>query len=222
MTPVWHASPNCGARRGGVLPSLVVLHYTAMSAPRAVRDWLCNPASQVSAHYMICPQGEITQMVSEQARAWHAGAGRWGNTDDVNSNSIGIELVNSGATPFAAAQMNALEPLLKGILTHWDIPPHGVIGHSDMAPGRKIDPGPKFDWLRLERSGLARPRGTTPPTNANPATLRSLAARAGYTAQADDQTLLAAIRLRYRPAATGPLTAQDLAPLTRSSFHLAE
>jgi N-acetylmuramoyl-L-alanine amidase len=150
-----HPSPNFGERRDGQRPELIVIHYTAMESAQAAIDWLCNPEAEVSAHYVIAPGGKITQLVAEEMRAWHAGVGSWQGKGDVNSRSIGIELSNKGDHPFAAAQMDVLEALLAEIMQRWDIGPDGVIGHSDMSPGRKIDPGPKFDWLRLARQGLA-------------------------------------------------------------------
>ncbi|KKM93019.1 hypothetical protein LCGC14_1212640 [marine sediment metagenome] len=116
---------------------------------------LCLPEAEVSAHYMIAADGRVTQMVAEDRRAWHAGAASWGGVSDVNSCSIGIELDNTGLSGFSAPLMLALEDLLDGIMTRWAIPPKRVIGHSDCAPGRKIDPGPRFDWRRLALGGRA-------------------------------------------------------------------
>ncbi|MDA7964709.1 N-acetylmuramoyl-L-alanine amidase [Ruegeria sp.] len=211
LAPIWHPSPNFGPRRDGLTPSLIVLHYTAMnSAPEAL-ERLCDPAHEVSAHYLIGADGTVWQMVREENRAWHAGAGEWQGQDDINSRSIGIELDNRGDHPFAAPQMAVLETLLADILTRWEIPPTGVIGHSDMAPGRKSDPGPRFDWQRLERQGLANPRGTQ---TALPETFRTLAHKTGFTATSDEATLLTAIRLRYRPWGKGPLHPADISALT--------
>jgi N-acetylmuramoyl-L-alanine amidase len=134
---------------------MVVLHYTAMHTAEAALERLCDPEIEVSAHYLISETGEIWQMVDEEKRAWHAGSGQWGAVTDVNSHSIGIELANRGDCPFPEAQMTALESLLAGLLQRWDIPPERVIGHSDMAPDRKQDPGPRFDWQRLARQGLS-------------------------------------------------------------------
>jgi N-acetylmuramoyl-L-alanine amidase len=153
---IWHQSPNFGPRRGDLRPHLIVLHYTAMESAEAARDWLCDPASEVSSHYVLARDGTCWQLVDEAMRAWHAGAGCWQGCEDVNSASVGIELANTGAEPFPEPQMAALEELLRGVMARWGIPPEGVIGHSDSAPGRKIDPGPRFDWARLERQGLAR------------------------------------------------------------------
>ncbi len=156
-------SPNFGERRGGLRPSLVVLHYTAMASCAEARDRLCDPTAEVSAHWLIDRDGRAEQLVDEAARAWHAGAGAWGGHQDVNSRSIGIELQNTGADPFAEPQMAALERLLADVLARWDIPPQGVIGHSDMAPLRKGDPGRGSTgggWrCRACRSGRSRAAG---------------------------------------------------------------
>lgn len=203
-----HASPNFGPRRDGLTPSLIVLHYTAMSSAAAALERLCDPLAEVSAHYLIGNDGTLWQLVDEEMRAWHAGAGEWRGQDDINSRSIGIELDNTGRHPFSEPQMRALEALLPGIMARWSIGPEGVIGHSCMAPGRKADPGERFDWARLARQGLAAMPGTGEvPAGAR---LRDLARAAGFTADADDETLLAAVRLRYRPWGRGGVTCDDL------------
>lgn len=192
---------------------MVVIHYTAMTSAAAALDRLCDPAAEVSAHYLICEKGRIWHLVDEDLRAWHAGAGRWGDVRDVNSRSIGIELANRGDHPFAAAQIDALEGLLADILARHAIPPERVIGHSDMAPLRKCDPGPRFDWRRLARRGLS----VWPDPDAAPPAGDFLvdAARAGFHPPegcADPQAaVLTALRLRFRPQATGPLDATDRA-----------
>lgn len=209
-----HPSPNFGDRRDGATPDLIVLHYTAMESAQAALDRLCDPACEVSAHYLICEQGKIRQLVEEDKRAWHAGAGQWGGVTDINSRSIGIELANIGTHPFPEPQMTALEALVRAIMCRWRISPKQIIGHSDMAPGRKFDPGPRFDWARLELLGLAGRRGHDEgPADPDPVLFRVLARDAGYTADVDDETLLATVRLRYRPWATGPLAPQDFTPL---------
>lgn len=206
---IWSPSPNVGPRRDALTPQLIVLHHTAMQSAAAALDWLRDPAAEVSAHYLIGADGTCWQLVDEAERAWHAGQGSWMGMADINSRSIGIELDNDGKTPFAEPQMDALEELLPRIMARWAIPPAGVIGHSDMAPGRKWDPGPLFDWPRLEALGLAE-RPCAPARS----DFRSTARAAGYTAAAEDADLLAAVRLRLRPRATGPLCAEDLAALT--------
>lgn len=185
-----------------------------MASAEAACARLCDPAAEVSSHYLISRTGQVQRLVDEPLRAWHAGAGSWAGQDDINSRSIGIELDNDGASPFAAPLMAALEDLMPGIMARWDIPPEGVIGHSDMAPGRKVDPGPRFDWFRLERQGLARVRSRTPaPEGGDMLRFRQLAQRCGYSADVEDAVLLAAVRLRYRPWARGALASEDFAPL---------
>lgn len=201
-----YPSPNFGPRRGTDRPALIVIHYTAMESCQAAYDRLCLPEAEVSAHWLISAQGAAYQLVDETARAWHAGAGAWGGQGDVNSRSIGIELDNTGSHPFAAPQMDALEDLLRKVMARWDIPAHAVIGHSDMAPIRKIDPGPRFDWQRLARQGLSvwpRAGGF-----ADPARFKAAALAFGYP-DVDDAALLSAFRLRFRPRHTGPLDGID-------------
>lgn len=209
---VWHPSPNYGPRRGGQHPSLIVLHYTAMLDAGGALRHLCNPEAEVSAHYLICAKGTLTQMVNDDCRAWHAGAGEWAGEDDVNSRSIGIELANTGTQPFPEPQMAALTALLGRIRARLSIPPEGVIAHSDLAPGRKIDPGPHFDWRRLALEGHAIwPWTPDALETAEPARFETALRRIGYTADVPLETRLAAFRLRFRPQATGPLCADDLA-----------
>ena len=188
---------------------MVVLHYTAMLSAEAALERLCDPAQQVSAHYLIAPTGAVFALVPEDLRAWHAGAGRWGDVTDVNSRSIGIELANLGSTPFAAAQMLALEELLSGILGRHRIRPERVIAHSDMAPSRKSDPGPRFDWRRLAAQRLAvwPHQGSKAP--ADPGGLRADLLAFGYDPAMSDDLLLAAFRLHFLPWVTGPVTAPD-------------
>jgi N-acetylmuramoyl-L-alanine amidase len=189
---------------------MVVIHYTAMRDAEAALDRLCDPEAHVSAHYLIAKTGEVLQLVEEAERAWHAGAGAWGHVTDINSRSIGIELDNTGAEPFAEPLMAALEALLSGVLARWAIRPERVIGHSDMAPHRKTDPGPRFDWRRLARQGLS-----VWPAPAAPGDFHADAARAGWRAPQDatdpDALVLEAVRLRFRPWATGPLDDTDRA-----------
>lgn len=207
-----HPSPNCGGRRGGARPSLIVLHYTAMPTAEAALARLCDPVCEVSAHYLIAEDGRVFALVDEAARAWHAGAGAWGAVTDVNSHSIGIELANPGDAPFAAPLMAALEPLLAGIMARHAIPPERVIAHSDCAPGRKSDPGPRFDWRRLARAGLSvwpEPMAAdeTPDMAAFLARLRAF----GYSADVPPDVLLSAFRLRFAPGAGGRLRPEDMA-----------
>jgi N-acetylmuramoyl-L-alanine amidase len=200
-----HPSPNHGPRRDGLMPDLVVLHYTAMESCEAALERLCDPGAEVSAHYLIAEDGHVWRLVDEDRRAWHAGAGAWRGRGDVNSRSIGIELQNDGASPFPEPQMTALERLLAGVMERHGIAPAGVMAHSDMAPGRKADPGPRFDWRRLALSGLS-----VWPEPAPPGDFARDLASFGYP-ETDEETLLAAFRLRFRPWSTGPLSDTDRA-----------
>ncbi|MEM6624059.1 MAG: N-acetylmuramoyl-L-alanine amidase [Pseudomonadota bacterium] len=159
FTPIDHPSPNHGERRGVARPDMVVLHYTGMQTAEAALARLCDPGPEVSAHYLIAEDGRLWQLVDEARRAWHAGVSRWGAITDVNSHAIGIELANPGHhlgyPPFPHPQIAVLEGLLAQILARWSIPPGRVVGHEHVAPGRKIDPGERFDWARLARQGLA-------------------------------------------------------------------
>ncbi|WP_082135201.1 N-acetylmuramoyl-L-alanine amidase [Puniceibacterium sp. IMCC21224] len=206
LTTLWYPSLNAGPRRDAARPDIVVLHYTAMTSAEAACDWLCNTESQVSAHYVISEAGIVWQLVDEADRAWHAGAGRWGAVTDVNSRSIGIELANTGTQPFSEPQMARLETLLSNILQRWQIPPERVIAHSDLAPTRKFDPGPRFDWRRLALRDLSVwPQLSTSGDFARDAQIF------GYGPQSDGDILLAAFRSRFRPWATGPLDDTDRA-----------
>ncbi|WP_323022666.1 N-acetylmuramoyl-L-alanine amidase [Pararhodobacter sp.] len=204
---LWHPSPNHGPRRDGLRPELVVIHFTEMISAEAALARLSDPAAEVSAHYLIGRDGRLWQLVEEAARAWHAGTGEWQGRGDVNSRSIGIELDNDGKSPFAAPLMDRLETLLPDILARWTIPAKGVIAHSDFAPARKVDPGPRFDWQRLARKGLAlwpeAPGDAETPLQVSLDTL-------GYPDVAPDLRL-AAFRLRFRPRHEGPEDATDRA-----------
>lgn len=193
------------------MPDIIVIHYTAMADWTRARDWLCNPAAEVSAHYIISPQGEVVQLVEEDQRAWHAGAGSWGDVTDVNSRSIGIELSNDGSSPFAAPLMDALGGLLPAIMDRWAIPAERVIGHSDLAPGRKIDPGARFDWARLLRGGMAISAAPTAPVDVDHDAFLQDVARIGYNPDLDMDVVLPALRLRHRQGHCGPLDGWDCA-----------
>ncbi|WP_265499829.1 N-acetylmuramoyl-L-alanine amidase [Paracoccus beibuensis] len=198
-------SPNHGDRRGH-RPSLIVLHYTGMIDAASARARLCDPVAEVSAHWLVDEQGRVEGLVSESRRAWHAGAGSWHGADDINSRSIGIELVNPGDRPFPAAQMAALCDLLRAIMCRWQIGAESVIAHSDLASGRKFDPGARFDWEGLAREGLALFDRAGPSDAAPP--LGPALERLGYRAT-DPTDRLQAFRLRHRPWAEGPEDAGD-------------
>ncbi|WFL78106.1 N-acetylmuramoyl-L-alanine amidase [Altererythrobacter arenosus] len=152
-------SPNCNERS---LPiSMVVLHYTEMKPVETAIEKMCDPESKVSAHYCITEEGEVIRLVPEEKRAWHAGVSYWRGHKDVNSASIGIELDHPGHElgyrEFSDAQFEALVPLLARMVEAHDIPRANVVGHSDVAPARKIDPGELFPWERLADYGLCLP-----------------------------------------------------------------
>lgn len=149
---------NINDRRDIDAPDMLVLHYTGMPSGDQALNWLCVEESQVSCHYLIHEDGRIVQMVAEDKRAWHAGASKWRGYEDLNSRSIGIEIVNAGHDhgypDFPGIQMNAVVELCQDILERQVILPQNVVAHSDIAPGRKQDPGEKFSWELLHKNGI--------------------------------------------------------------------
>ncbi len=149
-------SPNHGERNGPI--DAIVLHYTGMPTGAAALELLCSPAAQVSCHYLVWEDGRIWQLVAEVRRAWHAGKSFWAGDKDINSRSIGIEIVNpghdGGAPPFPDTQIEAVIALCRDIAARRNIKPERILGHSDIAPGRKIDPGEIFPWPRLYEAGI--------------------------------------------------------------------
>ena len=152
------ASPNRGERRGRGRPDCLILHYTGMPSGDGALKLLLDPASEVSAHYLVWEDGSIDQLVAESDRAWHAGKSSWKGESDVNSASIGVEIVNpghdGGAPPFAGPQIESTIRLARDICDRWAIPPERVLAHSDVAPARKQDPGEAFPWKLLWRKGV--------------------------------------------------------------------
>lgn len=144
------SSPNFGSRAPGSAIDHLVLHYTGMRSEEGARDWLCDPRSQVSSHYVVFEDGRIFQLVDESRRAWHAGRSFWRGVTDINSRSIGIEIANPGHEfgyrPFPDRQIEAVIGLCRSIFGRHFIPPHQVVAHSDIAPDRKEDPGELFPW----------------------------------------------------------------------------
>lgn len=196
-------SPNCNARK---LPiSMVVLHYTGMKSADDALARMCDPVAEVSAHYMIDEDGMVTSLVPEEKRAWHAGRSYWRGITDINSASIGIELVNPGHEwgyrPFPEPQMDALLPLLADIIDRHDIPRANVVGHSDIAPARKEDPGEYFDWHRLGELGLALeiPAAKMNLYYDNPGAFYLALERFGYDIS-DGRAVVRAFQRRWRPA----------------------
>ncbi|WP_277970350.1 N-acetylmuramoyl-L-alanine amidase [Sphingomonas echinoides] len=155
-------SPNFDMRSLPV--SLIVLHYTGMQTAQEAIDRLRDPEAKVSAHYLVAEDGQVLRMVAEDMRAWHAGKSRWRGIEDVNSASIGIEIVNPGHSfgyrPFMEEQIDAVVELVGDITARHGITRGNVVGHSDIAPARKQDPGELFPWSRLAKLRLALPRPT--------------------------------------------------------------
>lgn len=152
-----HPSPNHGDRRGRAVRFLV-LHYTGMPSAAGARARLCDPAAEVSSHYLVDEAGGIDQLVPEARRAWHAGRSCWRGERDLNSTSIGVEIANGGhdggLPPFPEAQIAAVTALCRDIMARWRMAPEDVLAHSDIAPDRKADPGERFPWARLARDGI--------------------------------------------------------------------
>jgi N-acetylmuramoyl-L-alanine amidase len=158
LATLWCPSPNREPRRNGRQPDMLILHYTGMDSAEGALDWLTREEAKVSCHYLVDEEGRVAQIVTESERAWHAGQSQWAGETDLNSCSFGIEIHNPGHDfdypDFPDAQMQAVEALCLDILRRHAIPPDRVLAHSDIAPGRKRDPGEKFDWARLARSGI--------------------------------------------------------------------
>ena len=212
-------SPNFGPRREVSAPDMIVLHYTGMETGPAAEAWLCDPASEVSSHYLVHEDGRIVQMVRESDRAWHAGKSSWRGVTDINSCSVGIEIVNPGHTlgyrAFPRRQIEAVIALCAGICSRHGVPPERVLAHSDVAPGRKVDPGEKFPWRALAEAGIGRFVSASPirrsaalgPGDAGPAVeeVQSMLALYGYgidiTGRFDRQTetVVAAFQRHFRP-----------------------
>ena len=154
----WRPSPNHGERAAGQPIDILLLHYTGMKTAETALDWLCNPQSRVSAHYLVFEDGRVVQMVDEGRRAWHAGRSFWAGERDVNSRSIGIEIANPGHQlgyrPFPDPQIESVIALCSGVLGRHRIRPERVLAHSDVAPDRKEDPGESFPWQMLSSQGV--------------------------------------------------------------------
>jgi N-acetylmuramoyl-L-alanine amidase len=219
--PVDHPSPNHEPRPEGRDVDILLIHYTGMLTGAAALERLCQPEAKVSAHYLIEEDGRIVRLVPEARRAWHAGVACWAGARDINDRSIGIELVNPGHEfgyrAFPDAQMAALIELAEAICARHPIPSYRVLGHSDVAPERKQDPGELFGWPRLARHGL----GVWPRELAEPTVAPGLdwflprLARAGYCPDADPTALLTAFQRHYRPeAVTGAPDTGTAARLT--------
>jgi N-acetylmuramoyl-L-alanine amidase len=206
-------SPNQDARPEGQVIDTLVLHYTGMESGEAALVRMCDPDARVSAHYCIEEDGRVFALVGEEHRAWHAGVALWQGADDINARSIGIELVNPGHEfgyrAFAGPQMAALKALALDILARHPVPAARVLGHSDVAPLRKQDPGELFDWRGLAAAGIG-----LWPADCGAAVLESAVDKAlqrigyGYTEE-DLPAVIRAFQRHYRPSAvTGAADAE--------------
>ena len=224
----WRPSPNFGDRDGGKAIDAIVLHYTGMGTGEQAENWLCDPASGVSSHYIVHENGRVVQMVREAKRAWHAGIGCWHGERDMNSVSVGIEIANTGhrdwaddttdgpLEPFPDAQVAAVIALCRGVMERHRVLPERVVGHSDLAPHRKRDPGEAFPWGRLAAAGIGRfvapapiggGRFLSPGDRGEPvAALQAMLAMLGFECEPTGQfcegteTVVRAFQRHWRPA----------------------
>ena len=212
-------SPNHGERRGFAQPDCIVLHYTGMPSADAAIALLRDPRAEVSSHYVVDERGRISQLVAESRRAWHAGVSCWRGERDMNSASIGVEICNfghdGGLPPYPRAQIEATIALCLDIATRHGVRPERVLAHSDIAPGRKRDPGEHFPWDALFRAGVGRWIEAKPPSpplfqrgQEGPPVrgLQTLLSLLGYDLEASGvydartQIVVTAFQRRFRPA----------------------
>jgi N-acetylmuramoyl-L-alanine amidase len=206
----WHEHPSPNHEQRGEPPriDMLVLHYTGMASAEAALERLCDPKARVSAHYVVGEDGSVWRLVSETLRAFHAGRSCWAGESDLNFVSIGVEIVNPGHEwgyrPFSEAQMAAVECLCCDILARHPIPPCRVVGHSDIAPDRKTDPGELFDWPRLARAGIGiwpEPSGRLAAAPIRRAQAVAGLRAIGYgTPPAPEGSAIAAFQRRFLPA----------------------
>lgn len=193
-------SPNHDARPSGAPIDHLVLHYTGMRNGNTALARLCDPVARVSSHYLVEEGGTVRALVPEQQRAWHAGISFWRGVRGLNDRSVGVEIVNPGHEwgyrPFPERQIGAVIALCRDILAHHPIPPTNVVGHSDIAPDRKQDPGELFPWPRLAEAGI----GLWTDTVADPGDLARDLAAIGYDTALDFGSVTAAFQRRFRPS----------------------
>jgi N-acetylmuramoyl-L-alanine amidase len=201
-------SPNHDSRGNPPRIDMLVLHYTGMQSAAAALNRLCDPAARVSSHYLVEEDGAVWRLVPEARRAFHAGVSFWAGERDLNFVSIGIEIVNPGHEwgyrPFSEPQMAAVERLCQDILARHPIPADRIVGHSDIAPDRKTDPGELFDWRRLARAGIGlwpEPTASTVEGKIDHTTAAADLAAIGYcTIAGGENVAVAAFQRRFRPA----------------------
>ncbi|TVR80146.1 MAG: N-acetylmuramoyl-L-alanine amidase [Rhodospirillales bacterium] len=207
-------SPNHDARPPGSVIDMLVLHYTGMRTATAARDRLCDPAARVSAHYLVDEDGTVMRLVPEVRRAWHAGVARWRGNSDINARSIGIELVNPGHDfgyrPFPDAQMAAVAALASDIVRRHGIPARNMVGHSDVAPTRKQDPGELFDWPGLAAQGIGLWPAEANDCPMDAAVITAMLDEIGYDVS-DPSAALKAFQRHFRPVrVTGRVDAETV------------
>lgn len=201
-------SPNSNERKLPV--SMLVLHYTGMEDGASAIKRLCDPDAAVSAHYVVEEDGNVLNLVPEHKRAWHAGISAWNGITDVNSASIGVEIVNGGhdfgLPEFPDEQIDAVIALCRGILSRHDIPWYNIVGHNEIAPDRKLDPGIQFPWAKLAEEGIGYwPKGGAAPLPDDDRALREALPRIGYDVDmaplsgADHGTIISEFQRRYLP-----------------------
>lgn len=200
----WVGTTNFNLRK----PNFVIIHHTAQQSCEQTLKTFTLARTQVSAHYVICKDGTVHHMLNDYLRAWHAGAARWGNTTDINSSSIGIEIDNNGAEAFTEAQITSLLRLLGRLKRDYAIPVANFIGHSDIAPGRKVDPSAFFPWQQLAQNGFGLWYDTTGvqvPEHFNAMqALRII----GYQVK-DSAAAIHAFKLHFMPSDTTALLTDD-------------
>ncbi len=231
VTIVERPSPNFEPRPAAVSIDVLLLHYTGMESAEAALKRLGGAKAKLSAHYVVDEDGTVYRLVDEENRAWHAGEAVWAGAANINDRSVGVELVNPGHEfgyrPFPEAQMAALVEVAGAIVRRHRIPPWRVLGHSDVAPQRKRDPGVLFDWARLARAGIGLwpelpepgPDPAVPERPGTPAAVvaetRSLLARFGYDiapgAAWDEaaRNVVAAFQRHFRPSRVDGLVDDD-------------
>lgn len=211
--PIDRPSPNHDARPDGVAVDMLILHYTGMRSGAAALERLIDPAAKVSAHYLVEEDGQVFRLVDEARRAWHAGVSSWAGRTRLNDVSIGIEIANPGhewgLKPFSDVQIEAVIALSRNIVARWRIPKTRVLGHSDVAPTRKADPGELFPWRRLADAGVGLWPAPAPRSASRPSVVEAqrLLARFGFAVEpcgdldAATMAAAAAFQRRFRPSA---------------------
>ena len=210
MEFIKYPSSNYGLRRADTEIEFIILHYTAMSTEKSL-ERLCDPVHEVSCHYLIDPSGVCYQLVDNNKRAWHAGKSYWRGYHDLNSRSLGIELVNSGNEDYPEAQMKSLIRLLQHLIESLALNPKNILGHSDIAPARKLDPGKWFNWQKLSVNGVGFSPEVSEPIACNKQVFLAEAKRAGFNPNANAEHVLKTFRNRCRPKFKGELDGYDCA-----------